>query len=81
MDLSTRQLQVDAAAKDKGAVAGDVAALQVLWDRAGHTATPIAGERVAAGLAALAKAAGGNDLDAAVAAVSGLRAALAAASR
>jgi hypothetical protein len=37
MDLWARQLLVDAAAKDRGAIAGDAATLRVLWDRAGHS--------------------------------------------
>ena len=81
LDLWARQLQVDAAAKDRGAVAGDVATLQVIWDRAGHTAARAAAERVRAGLTALGKAAEGKDLRAAAAAVPALRDAVAAAQR
>ena len=40
LDLWARRLLADAAAKDRGAVAGDVATLQVLWNRAGHAADP-----------------------------------------
>jgi hypothetical protein len=76
LDLWARQLLVDAAAEDQGAVAGDVATLQVIWDRAGHTAAPAAGERVAAALAALRMAADDQDLRAAVAAVAAARNAL-----
>jgi hypothetical protein len=36
MGLWTRQVLVDAAAKDRGAVAGDAATLRILWGRAGH---------------------------------------------
>jgi hypothetical protein len=36
LDLWARQLRGDAAARDTGAVAGDVATLQVIWDRSGH---------------------------------------------
>jgi hypothetical protein len=72
LDLWARQLRVDAAA-------GDVATLQIIWDRAGHTATPAAAERVSAGLAALGKAVEGEDLRAAAAAVPALRDAVAAA--
>ena len=78
LDLWARQLQVDAAAKDRGGVAGDVATLQVIWDRAGHTAAAAAAERVTAGLTALGKAAEGKDLRAAAAAVPDLRAAISA---
>jgi hypothetical protein len=79
LDLWARQLQLDAAARDRGATAGDVATLQVLWDRAGHAAASPAADRVTAGLATLREAAEGKDLRAAAAAVPALRAALAAA--
>ena len=79
LDLWARQLRVDAAAKDAGAVAGDVATLQVIWDRSGHIAAPAAAERVTAGLAALGKAAEGKDLQAAATAVPTLRDTVAAA--
>lgn len=36
MGLWARQVLVDVAAKDRGAVAGDAATLRILWDRAGH---------------------------------------------
>ena len=78
LDLWARQLQVDAAAKDSGAVAGDAATLQVIWDRAGHTAAGATAERVKAGLTALGKAAEGKDLRAAASAVPDLRAAISA---
>ena len=77
LDLWARQLLVDAAARDRGAVAGDVATLQVLWDRAGRTADPAAAKRVTAALAALGKAVDGKDLQAAASAVPSLRNALA----
>jgi hypothetical protein len=77
LDLWARRLQLDAAAGDRGPVAGDVATLQVLWDRAGHTAAPAAAERVTARLAALRRAARARDLGAAAAAVPALREALA----
>jgi hypothetical protein len=81
LDLWARRLQADAAAGDRGAAAGDVATLRVIWDRAGHGVAPATGDRIETSLAAFGKAAAGNDLDAAVAAVTGLRTALAAASR
>jgi hypothetical protein len=77
LDLWARQLQLDAAARDRGAVAGDAATLQVIWARTGHDAQPAAAERVTAALAALGKAADAKDLKAATAAVPPLRAALA----
>ena len=73
MDLWARQLLVDAAARDQGAVAGDAATLQILWDRAGHTADPAAGQRVGASLRAIRAATGKRDTRAAVAAVRALR--------
>jgi hypothetical protein len=79
LDLWARQLRVDAAAGDAGAAAGDVATLQVIWDRAGRVAAPAAAERVSAGLAALGRAVEGEDLRAAAAAVPALRDAVAAA--
>jgi hypothetical protein len=79
LDLWARQLQVDAVARDRGAVAGDVATLRVIWDRAGHTAAAAAAERVKAGLTTLGNAAEGKDLRAAAAAVPDLRAAISAA--
>ena len=77
LDLWARQLLLDAAAKDRGAVAGDVATLRVVWDRSGHEAAPATADRVTAALAALGHAADGNDLKAAAAAVPSLRTALA----
>jgi hypothetical protein len=47
LDLRARQLLVDAAAGDRGTVAGDVAVLHTVWDRAGHTVNPAAADRVA----------------------------------
>jgi hypothetical protein len=80
LDLWARQLQVDAAGGDLGAVAGDAATLRVLWDRAGHAAAPAAAGRVTAALAALDTATAGKDLRAAADALPALRDALAAAS-
>jgi hypothetical protein len=77
LDLWARRLLLDAAAKDRAAVAGDAATLRVIWDRAGHQAEPATAERVAAALAAVSTAADGNDLTAAGAAVPPLRTALA----
>jgi hypothetical protein len=76
LDLWARQLQVDAVARDRGAVAGDVATLQIIWDRAGHTAPAAAAERVKALLTALGTVAEGKDLGAAADAVPDLRTAL-----
>jgi hypothetical protein len=77
LDLWARRLQVDAAAGDRGAVAGDVAILGVLWDRAGHGVAPAAAQRVTARLAQLGQAARAAKLGAAAGAVPALRDALA----
>jgi hypothetical protein len=76
LDLWARRLLADAAAKDRGAVAGDVATLQVLWDRAGHAADPAAAGGVAAALAALRRTIDSGRPSAAAAAVPALRDAL-----
>jgi hypothetical protein len=79
MDLWARQLLVDAAAKDRGAIAGDAATLRVLWDRAGHsihTTRSHAAERVSAALRSLGEAANKDGSEAAAARVPALRAAL-----
>lgn len=76
LDLWARRLLADAAAKDRGAVAGDVATLQVLWNRAGHAADPAAAGRVAAALAALRRTIDSGRPSAAAAAVPALRDAL-----
>jgi hypothetical protein len=79
LDLWARRLLADAAARDRGAVAGDVATLQVLWDRSGHRVDPATTRRVTAGLATLRKAAHGKDPQAAAEAATALRTALPAA--
>jgi hypothetical protein len=79
LDLWARRLLADAAAKDRGAAAGDVAALEVLWDRSGHRVAPRTAGQVTAALAALRKAADGKDLRVAATAAAALRAALPAA--
>jgi hypothetical protein len=76
LDLWARQLLVDAAARDQGAVAGDTATLQVIWDRSGHAAGPAAARRVEDALRVLRDTAGEEDLTAAAAAVPAFRAAL-----
>jgi hypothetical protein len=76
LDLWARRLLADAAAKDRGAVAGDVATLQVLWNRAGHAADPAAAGRVAAALAALRRTIDSGRPSAAAADVPALRDAL-----
>jgi hypothetical protein len=77
LDLWARQLLADAAARHRGAVAGDVATLQVLWDRTGHATDPAAAGRVTASLAALNRAVDSGRRTAPAAAVPALRDALA----
>ena len=67
-----------AAARDRGAVAGDVATLQILWNRTAHSAGPAAARRVEAALNSLATVAARQDPRAAAAAVPAVRQALSA---
>jgi hypothetical protein len=76
LDLWARQLQADAAARDRGAATGDVAVLHTVWDRVGHTADPAAAVRVAGSLENLDAAMATGDVAAAGRAVPALRAAL-----
>jgi hypothetical protein len=76
LDLWARQLLVDAAADERGAVAGDLATLRVIWDRSGRTADPAAARRVADALRAL-RAAAKEDPQRAAAPTRALRDALA----
>jgi hypothetical protein len=77
LDLWARRVLADAAAKDRGAVAGDVATLRVLWDRTAHVADPAATARVGAALKRLATAAANQDARPVATAVPALREALA----
>jgi hypothetical protein len=77
LDLWARRVLTDAAAGDRGGVAGGVATLQVLWDRTAHIADPSAASGVEAALKRLAAAAADQDTRAAAAAVPALRDALA----
>jgi hypothetical protein len=77
LDLWARRVLADSAARDHGAVAGDVATLQTLWDRTADVAGPAAAGRVEAALKPLATAAAKQDTRAAAAAVPALREALA----
>jgi hypothetical protein len=77
LDLWARRVLADAAAKDQGAVAGDVATLQTVWDRTAGVAGPAAAGRVEAALKPLAAAAAKQDTRAAAGAVPALREALA----
>jgi hypothetical protein len=76
LDLWARQLLLDDAADDPGAVAGDAATMQVIWDRSGHAVDPVAAGQVEGALRTLRDTAAAEDLAAAAAAVPALRAAL-----
>jgi len=60
--LWTRQVQVDAAANDPGAVAGDVATLELVRDRVRHTLDPATAARLDAQLRDLRTAADHKDV-------------------
>jgi hypothetical protein len=72
-----RQVLVDAAAGDAGAVAGDVAILETIRDRMTHILDAAGAERLKASLGELRKAADGEDLSAVAGAVPALLATLA----
>jgi hypothetical protein len=74
--LWARQLQADAAAGDRGAVAGDVAVLHTIWDRVDQTVDRAGSARVAARLERLDAAVAARDVAAARGAVPALRDAL-----
>jgi hypothetical protein len=78
LDLWARRILTDTTARDPGAVTGDVATLQVLWDRTAHIADPTAAGRVEAALKPLASGAARTDIRTAAAAVPALRNALSA---
>jgi hypothetical protein len=65
LDLWSRQLLVDAAADDPGGVASDVAILETIWKRVGHTVDASDAARIDAQLADLRAAADAEDLAAA----------------
>jgi hypothetical protein len=70
LQLWARQLQVDTAARDGAAVAGDVATIATIWDRVGHAVDPAAAARVKARLGDLRAAV--DDVTAAAAAAPAL---------
>ncbi|MEC4017561.1 hypothetical protein [Streptomyces sp. H27-D2] len=61
MDLWARQLKLDAAAKDEGAVAGDVTSLELTWERVEHSTAPGKAERISGQLRELRGAADHKD--------------------
>lgn len=64
-DLWTRRVAADSAANDAGAVAGDVAVLQLIWDRVGHTVEQNKAKSIGTQLSDLRAAADKKDLSAA----------------
>jgi hypothetical protein len=77
LQLWARQLLVDAAANDPGAVAGDATTLELVWQRVRHTVDPATAARVRAQLADLQAVARNKDIGAAAKAIPALLAALA----
>jgi hypothetical protein len=78
LDLHAQRLLVDTAASDLGAVNGDVATLDWIWDRIAHTEDPATAERLEARLANLRSAAAAGDLAAITTVATELRTLLAA---
>ncbi|MEU3620563.1 hypothetical protein ABZ725_51260 [Streptomyces sp. NPDC006872] len=78
MDLWARQLTLDAAAGDTGAVAGDVTSLELTWDRVQHTTEAGKATQIDGRLRELRDAADRKDTAAVGKSAPGLQAALAA---
>lgn len=68
-ELWTRQLLLDTAAKDRGAVRGDVTTLEWLWKRVGHTLEASKAPEATAQLAGLRRAANAGDFAATLKAI------------
>lgn len=64
LDLQARQLLLDVTAGDSGAVAGDVATLDWIWDRVAHTLAPTTAGPIEDQMADLRAAAAAGELDA-----------------
>jgi len=62
LGLQARQVQVNAAAGDAGAVLGDASTLETLWNRMRHAASPTDAEAIQASLADLRASAEAGDL-------------------
>jgi hypothetical protein len=77
LDLWARRLLVDAAGDDLGAVVGDVATLEWIWDRVAHVVAAPDAERIETQLDDLRTAADGEDLAAAADSATALRDSLA----
>jgi hypothetical protein len=81
LDVWARQLLLDAADGSSGEVAGDVATLEAIWVRSGHSVSqPVSGD-IEEALAALRAAADAGKLGEAVEAVTDFRRAVATATR
>ncbi|MGH3322923.1 MAG: hypothetical protein ACRDOV_00640, partial [Streptomyces sp.] len=78
MDLWAHQVTLDAAAKDTGAVAGDVTSLEFTWDRVKHTTKPGKATQIDGRLKELRDAADRKDMAAVAKSAPRLQAALAA---
>ncbi|WP_369142338.1 hypothetical protein [Streptomyces sp. R44] len=76
MGLWARQSTLDGAARDAGAIAGDVTSLELTWDRVKNGTDPARADRVAASLRALRDAADRKDTAVAQQAVERLNSAL-----
>ncbi|WP_225802234.1 hypothetical protein [Streptomyces sp. NK15101] len=76
MELWARQSALDGAARDTGAIAGDVTGLELTWERVRHDTEPDRAARIDASLKALRDAADRKDASAAQQATSRLTSAL-----
>ncbi|MFF5285015.1 hypothetical protein [Streptomyces sp. NPDC013171] len=76
MQMWARQSALDGAARDAGAIAGDVSSLELTWDRVQHDTAPARAARITASLHALRDAADRQDATTAQQATTGLTAAL-----
>ncbi|MEU1229173.1 hypothetical protein [Streptomyces sp. NPDC005828] len=76
MQMWARQSALDGAARDAGAIAGDVTSLELTWDRVQHDTDPARAARITASLHALRDAADRQDTTTAQQATTGLTAAL-----
>ncbi|MFE0652492.1 hypothetical protein ACFVZH_28330 [Streptomyces sp. NPDC059534] len=77
MELWARQSTLDSAARDAGAIAGDVTSLELTWDRVRHDTDSARADRIDASLRALRDAADRKDASLAHQAAAGLTSALA----
>ncbi|MFG2334869.1 hypothetical protein ACGFMM_35430 [Streptomyces sp. NPDC048604] len=76
MELWARQSTLDGAARDAGAIAGDVTSLELTWDRVRHDTPPAQADRIDTSLRALRDAADRKDTSLAQQAAASLTSAL-----